>query len=395
MSTKVFLEAIQVARHVGRIGARPIEKAAVQVLSASEEVAKTVLTLPPVQDTLGKHRTKQVWDSYLQVKNVGESLLVALSHQSLMSGLQSGSEYATQGMQHAGIEGRVIGPLDEHWNVQKVIKDLRHASEKDEMDSKAGRKKDLSLTPKRFVQFMREAQRKKKRSLRRDPIEGVVDKLLNSGNVSGFGPLVFEKKIYKDVAGIICFAFDRALVQADGSRLWGHELYIKRRPAREIDAEAYRIPPPSNVTMPQVEAVVDQMLLSEDLRVMLPLKGVQRQLLVNCSMMMLQLLEHLTSHHRMKVSVLGHSLRFRLEPLPLEQVLGQVAMANDEGSINRFHVNTQAVDELVEALLEDPETQMVFVPDLLEAEVYRAVLRRPVFQVRCRVLTGLMASASN
>jgi ribosome-associated toxin RatA of RatAB toxin-antitoxin module len=126
-----------------------------------------------------------------------------------------------------------------------------------------------------------------------------------------------------------------------------------------------------------VEAVVDQMLMSESLRVVPAMHGVQRKLLVNCSVMVLQLLEYLTSAQRMQVTVLGHSLRFRLEPLPVEQIWSQVAVSSGQSS-ERLIVNTVAIDELVEALLDEPDTQMVFVPDLVEAEVYRAVLHRMI-----------------
>merc|ERR1719478_626631 len=101
--------------------------------------------------------------------------------------------------------------------------------------------------------------------------------------------------------------------------------------------EALHSPVASSIGFKQVESIVDHMLESEDLRVMAPMRGVQRKMLVNCSMMILQLLEYLTSDQRMQVSILGHSLRFRLEPLPIEQVLLQ-AMVDDE-TPPRFQVN--------------------------------------------------------
>mmetsp|Transcript_22822 Transcript_22822/g.36309 ORF Transcript_22822/g.36309 Transcript_22822/m.36309 type:complete len:675 (+) Transcript_22822:163-2187(+) len=370
-ATKVFLESIQVARHVGRMGARPIEKAAVQLLSTSEQGVKWVLKQPAVQDVVP---TKQVWDRYLQSKDVLREFLASASHESFMHALQSGSQAATKAMHSIGLEGRVIGPFDEHWNMSKVIKDLKTAADEMPLDGDG----HLRLTPKRFVQFMREAERKKKRSLARDPIEAYVDRLLNSGSLSGLGPVLFEKKLYKDLAGIICFAFDQALVQADGAQLWGHELQIKRRRSSQFDAEAFDIPPPSSVSTEQVEAVVDQMLLSENLRVLSAMQPVQKKLLVNCSVMVLQLLEYLTSNQRMQVTVLGHSLRFRLEPLPLEQILAQSALESGSNTSESFIVNGVAVDELVEALLDEPDTQLIFVPDLLEAEVYRVVLHRMI-----------------
>jgi hypothetical protein len=261
-ATKVFLESIQVGRHVARMGARPIEKAAVQLISTSEEGVKWVLKRPVVEDAIGQHRAKHVWESYSQARDVLGESLASVSHQSFMQALQSGSQVATKAMHRLGFEGRVIGPFDEHWTISNVIKDLRTAADERPLDADG----HLRLTPKRFVQFMREAERKKKRSLSRDPIEAYVDRLLNSGSLSGLGPVLFEKKLYKDLAGIVCFAFDQALVQANGAHLWGHELQIKRRRSTQVDAEAFLSPAPSAVSTEQVEAVVDQMLMSESLR---------------------------------------------------------------------------------------------------------------------------------
>ena len=42
----------------------------------------------------------------------------------------------------------------------------------------------------------------------------------------------------------------------------------------------------------------------------------------------------------------------------------------------RYVLACQAIDELVEALLEEPEVQAILVPDLVEAEVYRYALQR-------------------
>jgi len=365
-ATKVLLETIQVARHLGRIGARPVQKAAGQAAQAGEELAVWAIKLQPVQDALGKDRTSSLLDSYFQAKEVIGESVASLSHQSWNSALQTSAGYATVAIRAAGGQGRVVGPFDEHWNALKVLKDLQ-AAEKERATSTGG---GLHLTPKRFVHFMREAERKKRAARQRDPVEQYVERAMQTGHMTGVGPRVLEKKLYTDIARLICFAFDCALRDANGSNIWGHELQVKVVMDRYEHLHSHRVR--SSVGVEQVEALVDRMLMSEDLQVSPLIAGMQRQLLVNCSVMMLHLIEDLTTTHRMSVWLLGHSLRCTLEPLPMEQLW------EDEGTTppQRFRVNSAAVDELVEALIAEPEVQLILVPDLVEAEIYRYTLHR-------------------
>merc|ERR1719382_329394 len=50
----------------------------------------------------------------------------------------------------------------------------------------------------------------------------------------------------------------------------------------------------------------------------------------------------------------------------------------DEDGSHSFNISAAAVDELVDALIEEPEVQLVLVPDLVEAEVYRYALHRMI-----------------
>merc|ERR1719203_2677639 len=97
----------------------------------------------------------------------------------------------------------------------------------------------------------------------------------------------------------------------------------------------------SAISEEQVESLVEKMLMSEDLRVAPAFEAIQRQLLRNCTLMLLQLVEDLTSTDHMSVSVLGHALRVGIEALPITD------MWNDDDSeegMYKFRVNTKAVD---------------------------------------------------
>eukprot|EP00747_Dinoflagellata_sp_TGD_P206743 gnl/TRDRNA2_/TRDRNA2_80415_c0_seq2.p1 gnl/TRDRNA2_/TRDRNA2_80415_c0~~gnl/TRDRNA2_/TRDRNA2_80415_c0_seq2.p1 ORF type:complete len:576 (-),score=135.68 gnl/TRDRNA2_/TRDRNA2_80415_c0_seq2:56-1783(-) len=232
----------------------------------------------------------------------------------------------------------------------------------------------LRLTPKRFVQFMRNAQRRNQRKQHRDPVEKYVEQIFTSGHLRKMSVMPFEKKLYTDVARIICFAFDRALLQANGTSLWGHELRVKAVVDSSGEGLDYGSAQ-SRLRVEQVEAVVDAMLQSEDLQVPPVLDNLQRQLLVNCSILILQLIEDLTSKRAMQVTILGHSLNVQVAPDALSKLLVKDTNAQQR----RFRINKPAIDALVDAIIEDSEVQNVLVPDLIEAEVYRVCFQRMLF----------------
>ncbi|CAK0872538.1 unnamed protein product [Prorocentrum cordatum] len=123
--TKVLLETIQVARHLGQMCLRPLGKTAVQAARAGEELALGLLRMQPLEEVLGRSRTRQLQDAYFQAREVASGAVASLSHQSIMSAQQSAAQLATSGLQKAGIEARVVGPLDEHGNTRKVLRDLK------------------------------------------------------------------------------------------------------------------------------------------------------------------------------------------------------------------------------------------------------------------------------
>jgi ribosome-associated toxin RatA of RatAB toxin-antitoxin module len=285
-----------------------------------------------------------------------------------MSAQQSAAQIATNGLQQAGIEARVVGPFDEHSNTVKVLRDLQTGTRE---HAARGGKGSIRLTPKRFVRFMREAERKKRFSRQRDPIEHYVDSFLQNGkSLTGMGASALERKLYTDMARIICFAFDRAVMSVNGMDIWGHELLVKAKKEPfdgELRGRSFR----SVVGVHQVEAIVDKMLRKPSLRAPDLMAGMQKQLMMNCCVLILQLIEDLTSQRHMQINVLGHSLHIKLEPCSLDQL-----QAMNSDAIADVKVNERAIDQLVDALLQEGEIQLVLVPDIIEAEVYRYVLHK-------------------
>jgi len=361
---QLLLETIKLGRHVGQLGLRPAQRVLGGGAQAFEDLA--LWSLKPLEELAGRRRAQRLKEAYFQLKDVVGEVAKSLSHQSRASALQSAAEVATYCLRQAGLETRVLGPLDEHWRALRLLRNLRAAiQEREERESQA-----LKMTPRRFVAFMLEAEHRKRRSRQKDPVEVYVDWMLTEGGLSRMGPMFFEKRIYMDMARIICFAFDRALTQANGANVWGQELRVKvAKEAVDFEVNTRRM---SKVRVEQVEVLVDQMLKSNELTAPPFMASVQRQLLVNCSMVVLQLIEDLTSDRQLRMVMLGHSLHLDLQPLQLDTHMRQLESIGPE----HFRVNQRAVDELVDALLEAEgnQFQSIFVPDVLEEQVYRYVL---------------------
>jgi len=372
-ATKVFVETIHVVRHLGRFGLRHLDHAASHVMLAAEELTLWGLGSKPAKDILGDQRRKEIEDHISQAREVVPKYTTALMQQSVQSALQSSAHAATQIIHAAGGESRVIGPFDERWTMVKVIKDLRSVA--GSVDSKQ-RGTQSRLTPRRFVHLMREAETTRARMLIRDPIEIYVDQMLSSSTITSIGPVAFERKLYTDFARIICFAFDQAMKEVSGLELWGHELMVHTSRST-TDDKAHMKRQTSRIVTQQVETMVDQMLRGEDSPANILVQGSQKQLLVNCCVMVLQLLEDLTSKRSMQVNLLGHALRVHLVPMPLEQL---TAMPMPDGPrAQRLEGSRQAIDELVGALLDaEPDNHLVLMPHVVESEVYRYILGRMI-----------------
>lgn len=84
----------------------------------------------------------------------------------------------------------------------------------------------------------------------------------------------------------------------------------------------------------------------------------ERAVFTNCLIVIFQIVEDLTSARRLEVGLLGHNVRFKLEPQPLKLVREMA-----ERPIQRCDINTEAVDEMVEELLQDPDVNLYWVPD--------------------------------
>eukprot|EP00746_Dinoflagellata_sp_MGD_P016873 gnl/MRDRNA2_/MRDRNA2_138376_c0_seq1.p1 gnl/MRDRNA2_/MRDRNA2_138376_c0~~gnl/MRDRNA2_/MRDRNA2_138376_c0_seq1.p1 ORF type:complete len:656 (-),score=135.42 gnl/MRDRNA2_/MRDRNA2_138376_c0_seq1:10-1977(-) len=361
---KVALETVQVGRHVCRLGSRPIEKAAHNFVRVSRDSILWVLRSPLVAQYVGQTTTRQV-EQYMDTGlQVADQITSSFSHQTLQTVLQQGSDTTSDACKSLGVPLRVMGPFDQSWAMLEVLEDLREVR-REESTSTEG----IHITPQQFVRLMRDASKVLKRR-GPDQVKEYVDRMVDGGRLTCVGPPMFEKKLYTDMTRIIVFAFDRAIAAANGIDWWGHELRVaavEQGPRGNVSLNGAG----STVGESQLSAIIDQIIESDNQArggvSVLP-QGLQRQICTNCAIIIFQLLEDMISEERMQISILGHSLNLRLDPQPIENIRLFAPPAR------RCQINEDAIQQLIEALLDDEEINLVFVPDMVEAMLYRHAL---------------------
>lgn len=362
------------------MGIRPIEKAAQHLVRLGQDSITWVLRSPFVAQYVGREHARKVEDGMETALQVGNQITSSLSHETFQSLLQQGSEISSDTCKSLGVPLRVMGPFDQSWAMLKILEDLRERQ--DSGQDQSSQDGSFKMTPKRFVQLMRDASK----ALRRrggggDQVKEYVDRMVDSGRLSCVGPPIFEKKLYTDMTRIIVFAFDRAITMANGTDWWGHELRIaaiERGPSAQLgfNSAGSRADALSRGTVGenQLAAIIEQIIESDEKTVggmanpLIP-QGLQRQICTNCAVVIFQILEDMISEERLHIAILGHSLNLYLSPQPIENIRLYTPPAR------RCAVNEAAIDELIEALLDDEEINLVFVPDMVEAVVYRHALR--------------------
>merc|ERR1719277_891346 len=103
-------------------------------------------------------------------------------------------------------------------------------------------------------------------------------------------------------------------------------------------------------------------------------RAAQKNLYVNCIMVVSQIVDDLLGGEGEEVICMGHRIRFELEP----QIQSSNMKRLVEGLPMRTQlctINEEVLDELVDELLADASTNIVWIPDVFESQLYKGVLR--------------------
>lgn len=233
-------------------------------------------------------------------------------------------------------------------------------------------------TPREFVSFMRASRREGNMK----GLGSYVDRLVADGRLRPMPALSqsLQRKLYVDIARLLVFIFQRSLLQLDGSSIWGHKLRVSSTAAFEGQRygksavaieKARRRRQGRASSEQQLGLVVEEMLSSQALHMPLVPRRVQKRLYVNCMAVVFELVDDLLSGDGEEIMCMGHRIRFRLEP----QSQDLLARLSEDLPVAHCTIDEAVLSELVDELLADSSTNLAWVPDLIESQVYKAALR--------------------
>lgn len=279
-----------------------------------------------------------------------------------VSSAQSGLDASNDVFSALGLPIRIVQPTSENARVRVVIPPSEGSVMVDDDRGATSRR----LGPRQFVRFMREAR--KDQQLGKDCIEVYIRQMSEAGRLKPIPMLSkrFQYKLYEDIARMIIFAFQRCFLTLDNAVLWGHLLKVRSHPSLGFC--------PSKKTAlgdAQLDVIVDQMLASQAVRLPLCPKPLERRLYSNCMLVVFQLVEDLLTGQGQEVCFMGHRLRFELQAEPVELVRRVL----EEQPLALCRINEAVLAELVDELLSDAETNIVWMPDAIESQLYLSVMR--------------------
>jgi len=307
------------------------------------------------------------------------------------SGAQGAVEVANDIFKALGIQICIIHPSSSNARVRVATSEKRGPKEHGSEGSDSG-DRVVALTPQQFVQFMREASG----SLRGCGLRDYVAHLSAEGQlewVPGL-PESVSSKLYLDIARLIVFSFQRALMTLDQAQVWGHTLRVSMAtPVARFDSMRLKSRK-SVVGLAQLDAIVTTMM--EDRAVHMPLVPamIQRRLYRNCMTVVFLLLEDLLTGQNEGVSFMGHKLRFNLRAQPVDQLLKILEFH----PVNHCRINDVVLNELVNELLNDAETNIKWIPDAVESQIYTSALRcviRIAERIVCRLQLNILGREVN
>jgi len=328
----------------------------------------------PVEDVSAKAEAAGAWLRSTSQAAVGSSL------QSLQT---SNVDVANDVFSALGLQVRIISPSSPdsqvHVRVSKSIARSDLHSNPGDVGSKE--------SPREFVLAMRE-------SISAGNMVGVeqyVDALIEEKRLvpTRFLSTCFQRNLYVDVGRLAVCCLQRSLLHLNEANLLGHTLKVTPRPLRDTARHAsVRRRRRSSVSEEQLRLFVDELFQTGSVHMAYVPRSVQRSIYVNCIGVIFQLMEDILLSETEEVVCMGHRVRFGLEPLGKD-----VDRLWEDLPDQLSNIDEVVVNELVDELLADSAANSTWMPDAMEKQLYKGVLRlllrimeHTVSQLRLNVL---------
>lgn len=243
--------------------------------------------------------------------------------------------------------------------------------------------KQTGLTPRQFMQFMHEARRSGNLG---GGLEKYVEDMIEDGHLTHLTivPNSFETKLYVDVARLMIFIWHHSFQTLNSASFWGHQLQVVTSPHSHTTSGSKGRKARTHVGEEQISLIVDKMLESEAVNLTIVPDFIEKRLYVNCIMVVFQLLDDLVTGDGDEVTCMGHALRFSLEKQPLDLLQRTLK----DRPVRHCQIDDAVLNELTDELLADEDVNLQWMPDVIERQIYKSVLRlmiRVMEEVVCRV----------
>eukprot|EP00392_Amoebophrya_sp_AT5.2_P008115 g8134.t1 len=211
-------------------------------------------------------------------------------------------------------------------------------------------------------------------------------------------PIALERKLYYDICRSVLQVLELALTKMHNFDIVGHSVQVEFSLAgfgnvgEGVKEAVCKYTKPrrnwTRVNETRVEMVINQIMQDhKDMRKfdnVFPV--VEKQFITTVAQVSMRLLTDLFCDERIKIRVLGHNLRWNAEPMSTDalekmfQARGSTSYeatpSDGKGgsSCTRSRVNREAITLFVDELLSDEELNLLWVPDVLEAQIYHHAL---------------------
>ncbi|CAD7966846.1 unnamed protein product [Amoebophrya sp. A25] len=192
-------------------------------------------------------------------------------------------------------------------------------------------------------------------------------------------PAAVERKLYYDICRSVLQILELGLAKLHNFDLVGHSVQVDLlvEPSRTLDAKAVEEMTRTRqlwtrMNKSRVEMVVSQIIEEyPDVQKFAAIAPeLETQFVATVAQVSMRLLTDLFCDERIRVRVLGHQLRWTCDPMSTDQI--ERMCQNRKGS--RPRVNQDAIVLFVDELLKDEEVNLLWVPDMIEAEIYKHAL---------------------
>jgi len=307
----------------------------------------------------GHYFTKRFPEGAMRVAgNVGSTIVGARA--------QASVETANNIFKALGVQIWIIQPDTPHARVRVNVDESRNLLEADPSAC------DGAMSPREFVGFMREAR--VSGTIGGYDLETYMEGLISEAGLQSVPmlPASFQSKLYMDLAQLILFTFQRSVLTLDKAEVWGHTLKVNLSPAaRFVGRQGHRRHKQSIVGKEQLKAIVDHMLASKAVHMPMIPNAMERRLYTNCMTVVFMLLEDLLTGESEGITFMGHRMRFHLSPMPVDFVRRVL----EEHPVSHCHINEAALTELVDELLSHSDTNLAWMPDVIESRLYQSTMR--------------------